>query len=152
MKMKMKMRMLGAVIILFAMLVGSSANAQVSTIKVDGFLIEEDVVDGKDVLLISFEIKDVVSIKEGTNVSLKNVEGDYETMVSYIKDYTTDVANPFLVIDSEAYSVFLIEGIGSLDLGNNNVFYFDEIWQDTLHKFLSLRSTELREGEKIEGE
>lgn len=151
MKMKIKMKMLGAVILLMAMLVGS-ANAQRSTIDVKGFIVGESVYDGEDVVYIDFDVTSVVKLYKDSTYYLYNKSGDFYSAITYKEGFTTDEKTVYFLLSKRAYKTFLLEGVGSLDLGNGSVYYFDDKFSNTISEFLAAKSTALRTGENIEEE
>ena len=138
---------------MIALAVLGTANvfAQESTINVKGFGVEEAVLEGEDVIFIDFDVTSVIKLYEDSTYYMYNKAHDYYSEVVFNEDFTTDESTVLFVLDKESYNTFLIEGVGSIDLGNGNVYYFDDKFSNTIGEFLALKSTALRAGETIEG-
>lgn len=152
MKSKIKMKMLGVVIVLLGMLVGSSVMAQVSTIELDGFEIHQEVYEGKSVVVLNFSIATPLKLYKDSSYYAYTADNSYYASAVLNQDvYTTETIISFH-LDSEAYSEFLIKGMGAIDLGNGNIHYYDEQEKEVFNTFLALKSTALRVGETYEEE
>lgn len=153
--MKKQIKMLGAIVVLIAMLdVSASAQKErVNTITVETFSINTVEEDGDIIAEIYFEIEEEIALSVGDSSNLGVYGQDLMNMVNIMVPYTTKEHNVRFTFNQEEYDMFLKNGFDYLQVGKFDdelYYYFNEEERTTLLKYFSLKGTPFHS--EIEGE